>query len=145
MGKIKQTLMKIRDKIKPLLLEMYPNMQESISFHHQEGYQEWFGMLFKLNEWQLRPGMIDIDNIEMSEKSINKALIENQDNTGIIEDYGFISVVEMDGKFHLIDGYHRVLVARDTGISQLRGCIWKKEPNTHENCEKIKKLIIDNL
>ena len=50
MARINQTLMKIRDKIKPLLLEMYPNMSEAIDFHWQESYQEWFGMLFKLNE-----------------------------------------------------------------------------------------------
>lgn len=136
--------MKIRDKVKPLLLEMYPNMQEAIDFHWQEGYQEWFGMLFKLNEWQLRPGMIDINDIEMSQSRTEKVKVELEAYEGI-EDYGFISVVEMENRFHLIDGYHRVLVARDIGISQLRSCIWKKEPNTHENCEKIKKLIINNI
>jgi len=144
MARINQTLMKIRDKVKPLLLEMYPNMQESIDFHWQEGYQEWFGMLFKLNEWQLRPGMIDINDIEMSQSRTEEVTLELEAYEGI-EDYGFISVVEMENRFHLIDGYHRVLVARNIGISQLRGCIWKKEPNTHENCGKIKKLIIDNI
>lgn len=144
MAKINQTLIKIKDKIESLLLEMYPNMSESITFHKQEGYQEWFGMLFKLSEWQLRPGMIDINDIEMSNSRTEEVKVELEAYEGI-EDYGFISVVEMENRFHLIDGYHRVLVARDIGISQLRGCIWKKESNTHPNCAKIKNLIINNL
>jgi len=144
MADIKKTLIKIKDKIRPLLIEMYPNMVESINFHNQEAYQEWFGMLFKLNEWQMRPAMIDINDIEMSESRTKEVQVELEAYEGI-EDYGFLSFVEMEDRFHLIDGYHRVLVAREIGISQLRSCIWKKETNTHENCAKIKKLIIDNL
>lgn len=144
MAKIEQTLMKIRDKIKPLLLEIYPDMSELISFHHQEGFQEWFGMLFKLDEWQLRTGMIDINLIEMSDSRIEKIKDELEDYEGI-EDYGYISTVEMENEFHLIDGYHRVLVARQQGLLQLKGCIWSKKTNTHKNCAKIKKLIIENL
>jgi hypothetical protein len=146
MGKIEQTLMKIRDEIKLLLLEIYPNMVESISFHWEEGYQEWFGMLFQLNAWELRSGMIDINDIQMSESRTEEVRKEmTAECFKNIEDYGFISVVEMDNKFHLIDGYHRVLIAKDIGISQLRGCVWKKEYNNHKNCEKIKLLIINNL
>ena len=144
MNKIEQTLMKIRDDIKPLLIEMYPKMSESISFHWQEGYKEWFGMLFKLNEWQIRPGMIDINDIVMSETRTKEVELDLESYEGI-EDYGFISIVEMEGSFHLIDGYHRVLVARNIGISQLRGCIWAKIPNPHVNCAKIKNIIINNL
>lgn len=144
MAKIEQTLMKIRDKIKPLLLEMYPDMSELISFHHQEGFQEWFGMLFKLNEWQLRTGMIDIHDIEMSDSRITEVMGE-LDNYEGLTDWGYLSTVEMENKLHLIDGYHRVLIARNEGMSQLRGCIWKKEKNTHKNCGEIKKLIIENL
>lgn len=144
MANIEQTLMKIRDKIKPLLLEMYPGLSEAISFHWQEGYQEWFGMLFKLREWQLRPGMLDINDIITSDTKELEARGELESYEGL-EDYGFISAVEMEDRFHLIDGYHRVLIARDNGMLQLKACIWKKEENLHENCDKIRKLIIDNL
>lgn len=144
MIKINQTLMKIKDNIKPLLLEVYPNMQEEIEFAYQDNFQEWFGMLFELSKWQLRPGMIDINLIEMSDSRIKEVSNDLKDYEGI-KDYGFISAVEMDGNLHLIDGYHRVLVAKNIGISQIRGCIWQKNQNTHVNCDKIKKYIINNL
>ena len=142
---IEQTLKKIREKIKPLLLEIYPNMQEGIQFAYEDNFQEWFGMLFKLNEWQMRPGMIGLKHLEMSKKLIIKARKENQDREGDIEDYGYVSVVQIENDFHLIDGYHRVLEAQDEGMLQLKGVIWEKQPNYHENCAKIKKLIIDEL
>lgn len=147
MAKVIETLIKIKSRIADLLVEIFPNCKEEIEFACKDDFKEWFGMLFKLNEWQMRPGMIaiDKDSLVMSSTLLNKAREENKNNGNDIEDYGFISVVIIDGEFHLIDGYHRVLIAQEKGIISLRGIIWEKKPNSHVNCSKIKKLIIDEL
>lgn len=146
MAKIEQTLMKIRDKIKPLLLEVFPDMKEEIEFAYEDNFQEWFGMLFDLHKWLVHPGMIAIggDQLVMSTTRLKQARAELKDYEGL-KDYGFISTVLIENEFHLVDGYHRVLKARDIGISQVRGCVWTKAKNVHPNCGKIKQLIINNL
>ena len=144
MGQITQTLIKIKEDIKPLLTEMYPNLIELIDFVHRDNYQEWAGMLFNLIEWQISPELIDINTLTLSDIKSKKVAKELDDYVGMT-DFGYISVVVMDGEQHLIDGYHRVLTAKEQGIRQLKGGVWTKEPNTHENCAKIKNLIINNL
>ena len=146
MAKIEQTLMKIRDKIKPLLLEVFPDMKEEIEFAYEDNFQEWFGMLFDLHKWLVHPGMIAIggDQLVMSTTRLKQARAELKDYEGL-KDYDFISTVLIENEFHLVDGYHRVLKARDIGISQVRGCVWTKAKNVHPNCSKIKQLIINNL
>lgn len=140
------TLIKIRDEVKPLLIEMFPNMVAEINFAYEDNFQEWFGMLFELNKWLVHPGMIAIggDQLVMSTSKLKETRAELESYEGL-EDYGFISTVLIENEFHLIDGYHRVLKARDIGISQVRGCVWTKAKNVHPNCGKIKQLIIKNL
>jgi hypothetical protein len=146
MGKIEQTLIKIKEEIKPLLIEMFPAMEEEIKFTCEDNFQEWFGMLFELQNWLVHPDMIAIggDQLVMQTSKLKEARAELIDYD-TLKDYDFISVVLMENEFHLIDGHHRVLKARDIGISQLRGCVWTKEPNNHKNCGKIKQLMINNL
>ncbi len=144
MTKIENTLRKIRDKIKPLLLEMYPDLSEAIESHYQENFNEWFGMLFKLHEWEVKAGIVNIDELVMSQSKTAEVREELLDYEGL-SDYGYISVVFLEGEYHLIDGYHRVLIARENEITHLKACIWEKVPNNHENCNKIKQLIIKNL
>ena len=145
MGKIEQTLKKIKDDIKPLLIEMYPDLSEAISFAHQDNFQEWFGMLFEMHKWNAKADLIDIKDLILSNKRTEEVLKELE---GYIEmtDFGYISVVSMEDGYHLIDGYHRVLlIAKEQEMLQLKGIVWSKGPNLHPNCAKIKKLIINNL
>jgi hypothetical protein len=146
MEKIEQTLIKIKEDIKPLLIEIFPAMEEEIKFACEDNFQEWFGMLFELQKWLVHPSMIAIggDQLVMQTSKLKEARAELIDYD-TLKDYDFISVVLIKNELHLIDGYHRVLKARDIGISQLRGCVWNKAQNVHPNCGKIKQLIINNL
>lgn len=146
MGKIEQTLKKIKRDIKPLLTEIFPEMEEEIKFAYEDNFQEWLGMLFSLDEWLVHPDMIFItaDKLVTSTTKLKTARQELKNYEGL-EDYDFISVVLIEGEIHLLDGYHRVLKAREIGINQLRGCVWVKAKNTHPNCARIKQLIINNL
>lgn len=146
MTDIAKTLRKIRDDIEPLLREIFPDCAEEIEFACEDNFQEWFGMLFKLEEWLVHPAMIEIgsDKLVMSSSKLKEARAELDDYEGL-KNYDFISTVLIENEFHLIDGYHRVLKARELGISQLRGCVWTKAKNVHPNCGKIRELIIKNL
>jgi len=165
MANIVNTLIKVKDQIKPLLIEIFPDCEEAINFQYEDNFQEWFGMLFKLEEWDLTMEEFWVQSLEMSESRIKKCKEELKSYEGL-EDFGIISVVKMeheyigavpldDGYFHespemeienhLVDGYHRVLIAKKRGLSKLKGCAWEKHPNDHPNCKKIKNLIINNL
>lgn len=139
-----QTLMKTRDKIKPLLVEMFPDCEDAIQFQYEDGFQEWFGMLFTLKDWKLTPKTLDIADIQMSKSKTRKSEDELFSYEGL-EDFGIISVVLMEGEFHLIDGYHRTVLAKQRGLLQLEGCVWEKVSNNHENCTKIRTIIINGF
>ena len=144
--KIKQTLIKIKDDVKPLLIEMFPNSWESIEFAYEDNFREWLAMLFDLQKWYLRSDIISIEEGKLFLQTNKlKKVREELVNYTTLEDYDFISVVLMGNELHLIDGYHRVLKARDSGIAHLKGCVWEKAPNKHPNCAKIRELIIKNL
>mgnify|MGYP000877741051 CR=1 FL=1 len=146
MGKIEQTLKKIKDDVKPLLDEMYPDLKEGIAFAYQDDFQEWFGMLFDMPKWQMKSGLINIEKLidSMSERRAIETSVGLEDYERIT-DFGYISVVDIEGEHHLIDGFHRVLVAKQRDLLQLKGVIWEKKSNNHPNCAKIRKLIINNL
>lgn len=138
MGKIRQTLIKIKEDIKPLLVEMFPHLEKQIQFAYEDDFQEWFGMLFDLKSWSMSSSTIGI------EKFAKDSLADIRGYEGL-KDFGYISVVLIEGDYQLVDGYHRVLVASQRGLLQLEGVVWEKKLNDHHNCEKIKQLIIDNL
>jgi hypothetical protein len=145
MGKIKQILIKTKDRIKDLLIEMKPEMEKEIELAYKDNFNEWFGMLFQLDKFDLRPGLIDINNIKMSKSKLKEAqsemlLYEN------LRDLHYISMVQIGQEYHLIDGYHRVIKARKANIDVLKATIWTKvEHNDHKNVPKIRGLIMDNI
>lgn len=137
-------LVKIKDKIKPLLILMFPLCQKSIEFQYKDDFKEWFGMLFKLNNWNLEEKSINISKLHLSKTQIKKSEIDLHLYEDI-ENFGIISTVEINNELHLIDGYHRVLIARQRGLEKLQGCVWSKIKNKHINCDLIKNLILKNL
>jgi|VirMetMinimDraft_7_1064189.scaffolds.fasta_scaffold125988_2 hypothetical protein len=144
MKKIDNTLIKIKDEVALLLRGMYPELLEAIEYHKQEHFQEWFAFLFEADKWQASTDLINIRDIQTSATKSMAANRELETYQGL-PDLGYMSVVLIDGKYHLIDGYHRVLLARERGFDALKCVIWKKELNMHQNCQKIKQLIINNL
>ena len=146
MGKLLETLIKVKGEIKPLLLEMFPDCLEAIEAAYTDDFQEWFGMLFHMPSWRVKPGLINLNKLITNPRLDKVSEVEVKDE-GFDDDmdYGYISVVEIGGDHHLVDGYHRVFIAQENGMEQLKGVIWKKYPNDHPNCSIIKKLILNAL
>lgn len=145
MGKIEQILTKTKDRIKDLLIEMKPEMVKEIELAYKDNFNEWFGMLFQLDKFDLRPGLIDINNIKMSKSKLKEAQSEMLLYKNLI-DLHYISMVQIGQEYHLIDGYHRVIKARKAGIGVLKATIWTKvEHNDHKNVPKIRGIIMDNI
>lgn len=138
------TLSKVKTELARLLTQMYPDMNEAIAYHTQENFREWFGILFDLHKWEATTTMIDIDTIQYVQSKMEVAKTEIDDYQGI-EDLGYITVVTIESEYHLLDGYHRILLAKDREIDTVKAVVWKKGQNMHSNCQKIKQLILDNL
>ena len=143
MAIISETLKNISVKVESLLIEMYPNLSEAIAFHAIENQKEWFAMLFTLHKWQASSAVIDQNTIHTQEYREAAVLKEIEGYSDV--DYGYITVVLMEGEYHLVDGYHRVFIARQEGVDKLKAVVWEKKPNNHPNCQKIKDLILKNL
>lgn len=144
MPNFRKTLIKIKDEIKPLLFEVFPDCAEAIEFQYKEDFQEWFSMLFNISDWTMKMVDVDINKIYLNKNNESEAR-ENLESYEGLEDYGIFSLVTIKGRFHMIDGYHRVLIAKKENISHIKCCVWEKTPNTHKNCDIIKQLILENL
>jgi hypothetical protein len=144
MKDIKKTLERIKDDLKVLLDDMYPNLKESIALAHKEHFKEWFAMLFEINKWHLEGRLICVDKLILVDKLENKAKEELEDYQ-LMEDLSWISAIEQSKELFLLDGYHRVLLAKERDLKELKGVVWRKEPNFHKNCTLIKNLIFNNL
>ena len=127
-----------------LLIEMWPESAEQIKFAHDDNFKEWASMLFQLKIWDLKPCIVEVQNLHMLE-SLKDTAEKELESYKDLEDYGYISVAKMGEDLHLMDGYHRVLLAKQRGTKLLDGALWVKAENNHPNCQKIKKLIINNL
>ena len=144
MKSVENTLNKIKDEVALLLREMYPELLEAIDYHKQENFQEWFAMLFEGHKWKASTIIVDTKLIITSESRMDMVEQEIESYQGL-PDLGYITIVPLEGEYHLIDGYHRFLLAKEREIDTLKAVLWTKTPNMHPNCQKIKQLIINNL
>lgn len=144
-----------------LLVEMYPEHREYLAYHYSgtgKHFNELVGILFDLPSWELRgPIEISPSEVYISERrnQIMKEEYKNHLKGG--EDSDFfrfdrtkakdvnfetlppITVVQPDDKYRILDGYHRVFLAKKAEKS-LTGYVWQKSSNNHPNAEKIRKL-----
>lgn len=144
MRNIEFSFKKVRGQIMDLLIEIWPGQAEAIKFAHDDNFKEWAAMLFKLDMWQMKPHVFDLDTLEMSQTTTEAAMAELESYEGLT-DYKYITGVEIADDIHLLDGYHRVLLAKKRRVNSIPGVLWYKEENTHPNCAKVKRLILDNL
>ena len=144
MGKIREAQHASRDAVRDLLIEMFPKLKEEILFAYKEDFQEWFGMIFEMHKWMMYrdPKIVvnDLILLDSRAKEVAEDLAGYEDVSP-----NHISVVEINGKRHLVDGFHRIIMAKKKSIKTVSGVLWVKVPNPHDNCILLKKELIKYL
>jgi hypothetical protein len=144
MGRIREAQHSSRDEVKELLTEMFPKLKEEILFAYKEDFQEWFGMIFEMHKWMMYrdPKIVvkDLILLDSRVKEVENDLTKYEDVSP-----NHISVVEINGKRHLVDGFHRIGMAKKKSIETVSGVLWVKVPNPHGNCFLLKKELIKYL
>jgi hypothetical protein len=146
MGIFGKTMEKISGQVADLLVEMYPNLDKVIRFHEEENFNEWFALLWDLHKWNLDPISIYTDHISVVKSKVKK-IANTIDNYEGLEDLGYFTLVMTDeNEYHLLDGYHRLALAKRRDIKFIdKAVYWHKGQNSHPNCLKITRLIRENL
>lgn len=134
---------KIRDDIKVLLLEIYPELTEEINFAHRDYFQEWFVFLYTFYDWEIKKDNIDLHKLEYQPLRMKKIYgkVESYRN---LKELGPITTLYAEGhKLFLVDGYHRATVALERSITHIDGVVFFKKENLHPNARKISELFTD--
>lgn len=146
MHTFEKTMKKVSGQVADLLVEMYPHLHEAIRFHEKENFNEWFALLWDIHKWNLDPIAIYTDHISTIKTRVN-AVAPTIDNYEGLKELGYFSLVMTDkNEYHLIDGYHRLALAKRRKIKFLDKVVyWHKGENSHTNSLKIRRLIRENL
>lgn len=144
----------IKDEIYELLLEMYPEHSDIIKYHYNFAFSEWFNLLYNLHLYTIdKQEFIPLDKILVFEDRKKQLDLEYENykkgKSLFLKPSDIhletITLIEKDGLYYIVDGYHRVYLARLNQKNSIKACIWKNKQNIHSNCRAIKNLIIEHL